>query len=312
MLTGRPSQTLWRQEVPVTQSLLQVAIASGVLALVVVTPPVPLAVNGQEAIPTAAGRESALPSFDVVSVKTNRSNSPNQSMRLLPGGRAVVTNTPLQRLILAAYELLPQQLAGGPGWVDSDRFDVVAQASEEFEPAMPGGAPGRPAQMLQRLLAERFKLVVHTETREQSVYELTMASVDAGLGPRISAAKVDCMALMIAAGRGNGTLPPTSQCGGSGGPGRISMRGAMMASFVRSLSALTGRIVQDRTGLTGGFDFDLDFAPESGAAPDASAPGASGASLFTALEEQLGLKLRPTRGQVQVVVIDRVEHPTED
>jgi uncharacterized protein (TIGR03435 family) len=292
--------------------LLQVAIAIGVLALVVVTPPVPLAASGQQPVPTSASRESALPSFDVVSVKMNRSNSPNQSMRLLPGGRAVVTNTPLQRLILTAYELLPQQLAGGPGWVDSDRFDVVAQANEQFEPSMPGGPPGRAQQMLQRLLAERFKLAVHTETREQPLYELATASADGRLGPRLSAAKIDCMALMIAAGRGKGTMPPPSLCGGSGGSGRISMRGAIMASFVRSLSGLTGRIVQDRTGLTGGFDFDLEFAPESGAGPDPSAPGASGASLFTALEEQLGLKLRPTRGQVQVVVIDRVEHPTED
>ena len=258
------------------------------------------------------GRESALPSFDVVSVKMNRSNSPNQSMRLLPGGRAVATNVPLQRLILAAYELFPQQLAGGPRWVDSDRFDVVAQANEDLGPSMPGGPPGRAQQMLQRLLADRFKLAVHTETREQAVYELTIASSDGRLGPRIAAAKIDCMPLMIAAGQGKAAMPPTSQCGGSVGPGRISMHGALIASFVRALSGLTGRIVQDRTGLTGGFDFDLEFAPEPGAGPDTSAPGASGASLFTALEEQLGLKLRATRGQVQVVVIDRVEQPTEN
>jgi uncharacterized protein (TIGR03435 family) len=90
------------------------------------------------------------------------------------------------------------------------------------------------------------------------------------------------------------------------------MRGTIMPSFVRTLSGLTGRIVQDRTGLTGGFDFDLEFAPESGVASESSAPSANGASLFTALEEQLGLKLRPARGQVQVVVIDRVEQPTEN
>ena len=280
------------------QSLSQLALPIGVVVAVIVTP--------------AAGRQADLPTFDVVSVKINRSNSPNQSMRVLPGGRAVVTNTPLQRLILTAYELLPQQLVGGPGWVDSDRFDVVAQASEELGPSMPGGPPGRAQQMLQRLLADRFKLVVHAETREQAVYELTMASTDGRLGPRMSAAKIDCMALMIAAGRGNGAMPPTSQCGGSGGAGRISMRGAIMASFVRTLAGLTGRIVQDRTGLAGGFDFDLDFVPDSGVASESSAPAATGASLFTALEEQLGLKLRPTRGQVQVVVIDRVERPTEN
>lgn len=294
------------------QSFLQVAIASGVLTVIVVTPPAPLAASAQQPVQASASRESDLPSFDVVSVKTNRSNSPNQSMRLLPGGRAVVTNTPLHRLILTAYELFAQQLVGGPGWVESDRFDIVAQSSEDFEPSVPGGPPGRAQLMLQRLLAERFNLAVHTETREQPVYELTMARADGRLGPRISPAKIDCMAAMIAAGRGKGEMPPPSQCGGSGGSGRISMRGAIMPSFVRSLSGLTGRIVQDRTGLTGGFDFDLEFTPEPGGAAETSAPAANGGSIFTALEEQLGLKLRPVRGQVQVVVIDRVEQPTEN
>ena len=255
---------------------------------------------------------TGLPAFDVVSVKANRSDSQNQSMRVLPGGRAAITNTPLRRVILTAYELFPQQLLGGPGWLDSDRFDIVAQSSEEFGPSMPGGPPGRAQQMLQRLLAERFGLVVHTETRELPVYELIVASADGRLGPRISAAKIDCMAAMIAAGRGKGEMPPPSQCGGSGGSGRISTRGAIMPSFVRSLSGLTGRIVLDRTGLTGGFDFDLEFAPESAAASETSAPAGNSPSLFTALEEQLGLKLRSARAQVQVVVIDRVEQPTEN
>ena len=278
-----------------------------------------LALTTLAASPEPAGQLSTpptltdLPAFDVVSVKANRSNSENQSMRLLPGGRAVVTNTPLRRLILTAYELFPQQLFGGPGWVDSDRFDIVAQSSEELGPSIPGGPPGRAQQMLQRLLAERFKLAVHTETREQPVYELTIASTDGRLGPRISPAKIDCMALMIANGRGEGPMPPPSQCGGSGTSGRISMRGAIIPMFVRDLSRLTGRVVKDRTGLTGGFDFNLEFAPESGAASETSAPaGNAAASLFTALEEQLGLKLRSTRAMVDVVVIDRVEYPTEN
>ena len=295
-----------------SQSLLQVVIASGVVAVIIVTPLTPMAATGRQAVEAPASRQSELPSFDVVSVKINRSNSPNQSMRLLPGGRAVATNIPLQRLILTAYELFPQQLVGGPGWVDSDRFDVVAQANEELGPSMPGGPPGRAQQMLQRLLAERFNLAVHTEIRELPIYELIVARTDGRLGPRMSAAKIDCMALMIAAGRGVGPMPPLSQCGGSGGSGRISMHGALLPSFVRTLAGLTGRIVQDQTGLTGGFDFDVDFTPESGGASESSSPATNGASLFTALEEQLGLKLRPTRGQVQMVVIDRVEQPTEN
>jgi uncharacterized protein (TIGR03435 family) len=253
-----------------------------------------------------------VPAFDVVSVKVNRSGSDRQDMRLLPGGRAVVTNTPLRRLILTAYELFPQQLFGGPGWIDSDRFDIVAQASEDLGPSVPGGPPGRAQQMLQRLLAERFGLAVHTETRELAIYELTLARANGRLAAGISPAKFDCAALLAAYGRGEAPMPPTSQCGGSGGSGRILMRGATIPMFVRSLSSLTGRIVQDRTGLSGGFDFELQFSPESGAASGSSAPDGTGASLFTALEEQLGVKLRPARGPVDVVVIDRVEQPTEN
>jgi uncharacterized protein (TIGR03435 family) len=90
------------------------------------------------------------------------------------------------------------------------------------------------------------------------------------------------------------------------------MHGAIMPMFARDLSRLTGRVVQDRTSLTGGFDFDLEFAPESGSASETSAPGGNAASLFTALEEQLGLKLRSTRAIVDVVVIDRAAYPTEN
>lgn len=292
--------------VPWHYSVVGVAVSSLLALATVAASPQQ---SGQLPTPPAP---TDLPAFDVVSVKANRSNSENQSMRLLPRGRVVATNAPLWRLILTAYDLFPQQLVGGPGWVNSDRFDVVAHASEDLEPSIPGGPPGRLQLMLQRLLAERFNLAMHRETREQPVYELTMARADGRLGPRISASKIDCMSAMIAAGRGKEPMPPLSQCGGSWGAGRISTHGARMPSFVQTLSGLTGRIVQDRTGLTGEFDFDLRFAPESGSASETSAPAGNAASLFTALEEQLALKLRATRAQVQVVVIDRVEQPTEN
>lgn len=97
----------------------------------------------------------------------------------------------------------------------------------------------------------------------------------------------------------------------TGAPGRVSARGATMPMFARAvLAGAVERIVEDRTGLTGGFDFDLTFAVDPGAGPGTG--GADGASIFTALEEQLGLKLRPVRAPVDVLVIDRVERPTED
>jgi uncharacterized protein (TIGR03435 family) len=167
-----------------------------VFVAVLVTPLGTAAPQSPAAAQQAGGPN--IPAFEVVSVKANRSNSDAQSMRLLPGGRAVVTNAPLRRVILTAYELFPQQLLGGPDWIDSDRFDIVAQASENLGPSVPGGPPGRAQLMLQRLLAERFGLAVHTETRELPIFELALARADGRLAAGISPATFDCTALFAA------------------------------------------------------------------------------------------------------------------
>ncbi len=246
-------------------------------------------------------------------MKVNRSGADRQDMRLLPGGRAVATNVPLRRVILTAYGLLTQQLIGGPDWLDSTRFDIVAQANENLTPSAAGGPPGRERLMLRRLLAERFKFSAHDETRELPIYELVMARLDGRLGPRMSPEKIDCAARLGAYGRGEGPMPPPSDCGGSREPGRVWMRGATMPNFARAiLVGWTDRVVEDQTGLRGGYDLDLEFVPDSGVATGASALNPDSPSLFTALEEQLGLKLRPTRRAVPVLVIDRLEFPTEN
>ena len=251
-----------------------------------------------------------LPAFEVASVKVNRSKDARESMNLLPGGRIVATNAPLRRIMLTAYGLLPQQLDGVPAWIESERFDIVAQANENFTVPTPVGAPpGRVQQMFQRLLAERFNLAVHTERRELLIYELILARTDGRLGPRLSPGKIDCTALIEASLRGEGQAPTPTDCGGSRSPGRVRLRAATIGDFARGiLVGLTGRIVEDRTGLPGGYDIDLQFGPDS----DASTGAGDLPSLFTALEEQLGLKLRPVRGIVDVVVIDSVALPTEN
>ena len=143
----------------------------------------------------AAAQPDTRPAFAVATIKYNRSGDAGASMRLQPGGRIVVTNQPLRRLITFAYGLQPQQLAGGPSWLDTDRFDITAQAEGNISPTPPG-----PAQlMMQRLLAEHFGLVVHTESRELPVYALTVARSDGRLGPRIKPADRDCLALMTQA-----------------------------------------------------------------------------------------------------------------
>ena len=134
------------------------------------------------AMVTPAAQSDTRPSFAVATIKYNRSGDAAQGMRLQPGGRIVVTNQPLRRLIIFAYGLQPQQLAGGPSWLDSDRFDITAQAEGNISPTPPGGPPGPAQLMLQRLLTERFGLVVHTEAREMPVYALTVARGDGQLG----------------------------------------------------------------------------------------------------------------------------------
>jgi uncharacterized protein (TIGR03435 family) len=237
--------------------------------------------------------------FDAASVKPNTSG--DTIMRGSTRGRTyVATNMALRRIILAAYELqlMDFRLVGGPSWIGSDRFDIVATMSET---ATPQEVPS----MLRALLAERFKLVVHTETREAPMYALVLARGDSRLGPQLRHATVDWEA-EEAAGRAVPSPKPGEQqiCQRQIGSGILG-RGQSMSSLGRMLSVFVERRVVDRTGLTGGFDFDLQFAETK----TATSPELGG-GIFTALNEQLGLKLESIRGPLEFVVIDSVEMPT--
>ena len=272
----------------------------------------------------ASSQAAAAPAFDVVSIKENKSGEAGQGMRR-QAGRVVATNFPVRPLIIFAFGLQPQQLAGGADWLDSARYDINAQFSGEI-PITEPGTVGPIQLMLQRMLSERFNLVVHRETRELPIYALVLARSDGRLGPKITTAATDCEAVMndmLKSARGTGTPPAAPQlldgrpaCGMRFSPdGRLEAGGTSMAALARNMSGGVGRIVVDRTGLKGGFDFELEFAPNTvpppgGALP--AAPDSNRPSMFTALEEQLGLKLQPDRGPVEVLVIDRVERPTEN
>ena len=242
---------------------------------------------------TLAAQQPA-PAFDVVSVKANRSGDAEGSIGPRPGGYAM-TNVPLRLLIIRAYELRAFQVAGGPGWIDGERFDVTARAAD-------GTAPNQVYPMLRRMLAERFKLVAHTEKREQPVYALLIARADGRLGSNLKASTLDCS-----------KSDASEQCsmGGSftGSGGNLKGVGQPLSVLATHLSTAVDRIVQDRTGLAGGFDFELAWS--GGLKPAPGAPGEP-PSVFTALQEQLGLRLEPARGPVDVLVIDSVERPTPD
>jgi uncharacterized protein (TIGR03435 family) len=168
------------------------------------------------------------------------------------------------------------------------------------------------------MLADRFRLTVHNETRQLPVYALVVARRDRRLGPQLHKVEIDCAAEYENA---RGRVPPEpgkAACGGftGRGPGRMTGHAVTMSMLATSFPGSVGRIVVDRTGLGGVFDLDLTWLPEQmpqRAEPPSNAPlPADGPSIFTAVQEQLGLKLDSQRSPVDVLVIDRAEHPTQD
>jgi uncharacterized protein (TIGR03435 family) len=260
--------------------------------------------------------------FEAASVRPNKSGDLNQFIRRQAGGRITVTNMPLRQLITFAFQLQQQQLVGGPGWIANDHFDIVAKLEGDTVPIPPGAGPDPLALSMRTLLTERFKLVTHKETRDLDVYALTVARPDGKLGAAIKPSTTDCAALMSARrGGGQPPAPPDPngpvQCGLRGSFGRISMGGFLMSEFARSLQGLAGRLVLDRTGLKGPYDLELNFAQDRpngplppGVEPPPVDPNAP--NLFTALQEQLGLKLESTKAPIEVMVIDSVDQPTID
>ena len=276
------------------------------------------------AIPAQAPESSASVSFEAASVKPNTSGESNTSVRRLPGGRFTATNVPVALLVQMAYQLQQFQIQGAPAWLRSDRFDVVARL--DGDPPTPAVGSTQPDQVmlaLQTLLANRFKLSVHWETQDLPIYALVRARADGKLGPHIRPAAVDCTAAAAAsaaAAKAGRTLNPNTpdrvSCGMRNSDGRIRFGGYPMSFFANGLSNEVARSVVDRTGLTGNWDFELTYTRERARQPDvgdaAAAPDPDGPSIFTALQEQLGLKLDSTKGPVRVLVIDRIEQPTAD
>jgi uncharacterized protein (TIGR03435 family) len=269
----------------------------------------------------------ANPTFEVASVKRNKSG--NNFVQIGgPPGRFSATNVPLRLLIQFSHQMQPFQIVGGPNWITSDRFDILATAppGEVIAPTPPGQS-GPLQLMVRALLVDRFQLVTHTETRDMQVYALVPARSDGRPGAGLRPASVDCSAMRGRRGGGPPPAPPQPgepiQCGMMIGPGTMNAGGMPMTQLAQALSGQVGRIVTDRTGLSGTYDFTLTYAPEGrGGPPGLPGPGGGGPdappadpnmpSIFTALQEQLGLRLESTRGPVEVLVIDRVEPPTED
>ena len=246
------------------------------------------------------------PQFEVAAVRPNKSGESGASLGPRPGGRLNGTNQTARNLIRNAFNVQPHQLIGGPDWMDSDRFDIVAKAADADLDAKGMLTPPQFMLRLQSLLEDRFKMVTHWETRELPVYALVVAT-DGKLGPKLKAHAGDCDRA-----RGDGPPPagsPTANCGTRTNmtptAGKVTGFGISMQTFARNLAGGTGRNVVDKTGLAGSYDLELEFTPDQ-------SPDTSGPSLFTAMHEQLGLKLDAQRAPVEVLVIDRLERPMPD
>jgi uncharacterized protein (TIGR03435 family) len=286
-------------------------------------------------------------SFEVASVKPSAPPDPANPLTMVPmmvpgaGGSIRANNLPLRLLIRAAYKLEDEQIIGGPTWQLSSKFDITAKPAD-------GAVATEDAlrERLKALLADRFKLKTHTETREMTVSALMLARSDGKLGPNLKPSTADCSnaqeeaqkaaeeirrnpanALSAMSQIKCGIVPmPTP--GANGAPPQLMVRGMgqPIANLVSLVTQFTGRQVVDKTGLTGNYDFELELpldmevlrrvAGQAGvnlpAGPQQNLPAYDGPAMTTIISERLGLKLDTQKASLPVLVIDSAEMPTAD
>ena len=280
------------QKLPFLKPLLLLAASSLTITSFAQTSAPPLPV-------TSAPVAATPPVFEAATVKLNKSGS-SSSQSNWDQGRYTATNIALKNLMnYSAYGIPEPRILGGPKWLDSERFDIEAKvdgpAAEQMRTLSREQRKLQMQAMFQQLLADRFKLSVHWETRELPVYALVVAKS----GPKLTAA----------------TKPDS---GTSSSNGQFMARGMTLAeisqSLTQELARELGRVIIDKTGIAGRYDITLKWTPDAdGASPDKGTEDtSSGPSIFTALQEQLGLKLESTKGPVQVLVIDHIEMPSEN
>jgi uncharacterized protein (TIGR03435 family) len=280
----------------------------------------------------AASALIAQETFEVASIKPSDPNERRIGIGIGPGGMVNMTGVNLKLLIQQAYDVREFQISGAPSWAGNERYDITAKAAEGTDslPAEPSKitdaqlktAQEKRRQRLQALLADRFQLKVHHDSKELPVYALVAAKG----GPKFQEAKVP------------DTPPPDSGPKRGFGPGSRGMRmspgnleaySVPLSMLVQNLSQQLGRTVLDQTGLKGMYDFKLSWTPDPAMAagafggpggpgplpPDVKLPpppDPNGPTLFTAVQEQLGLKLESTKGPVDIIVVDHAEKPSEN
>ncbi len=259
------------------------------------------------ALAVAAALAQPMPKFEVASIKRNVSGDRRVSIGGTSPARFTAENVWLRFLIQFAWNVKDFQISGGPGWAASDRYDISATKE-------PNAGLEQTKLMLQALLQDRFQLVLRRETRESQVYALMPAKGGSKLRP---AKDGGCVPKDTA-----GVQDPRKVCGFfSFSPRSVDGTALPIEQLITALSQALQRPVIDQTGLTGAFDVHAEWTPDQ-STPGLTPPGApspaaqpqdpSGGSIFTALQEQLGLKLESTKGPVEFLVIDRLERPSEN
>jgi uncharacterized protein (TIGR03435 family) len=243
----------------------------------------------------ASAQKETSPSFDVASVKVNPSGGGRSHIWSAANeGSFKTQNVSLKGLLQFAYGLPETQILGVSGMIADKTFDIEAKVDDATDAAIHKLSTDegklKKQQMVQMLLAERFKLMCHMETRELPIYALVVVKG----GPKLKPAKSD--GLLI-----------------GGSYGKLTAEGLTVEGLARELAKSVGRVVVDKTGIPGKFDITLSWTPDEGPArlngvPIADPPPA----IFTAIQEQLGLKFEPQKGPVQVVVVDHVAMPTQN
>jgi uncharacterized protein (TIGR03435 family) len=238
--------------------------------------------------------------FEAASIRRADPDAQNNSLYTDRGTGLHVENFTLRDIITFAWNIRDFQLVGAPGWIGTERYNIVAKTARVAGSGiMPDPktmtdqeselADHQLRERTRSLLASRFGLVVHQESREHAIFDLTIAKAGLKLKPVVT---------------------PGEQLGFRGGRGRSRGFAVTMPMLASELSRITGRPVVDMTGLTEKYDYVLEWSPDAGAADVDTVAGSSGPTIFTALQEQLGLKLESTKGPVDTYVIDKVDRPS--
>ena len=271
---------------------------------------------------TASAQSPATQNFDVVSIKKSESTTQGGGMRSRPDGGMTMTNQPIRSILLSASPVQTREVIGLPDWANTERYDVTVKPPE-------GATREQVREMWRAMFADRLKLTAHVEQRERDVYSMVLAHADGRLGPELKKSTLDCGPRPAGSPPPSPPPPPSgppspkdfvNRCGMMMGAGVIVSGGMPMNNLAASLYGMVGGEVENQTGLEGFYAFTLTFSRQrTGAAPleataNAAAAGASEdlPDVFTALQEQLGLKLVRGKKMMPVFVVDHIERPTEN